>query len=86
MGNFSFPIQLSKFLFFSVSVMFGLVWAVHGYAYVISLLFSELGEFHAEFFEVETGDFFVKFLFETVNTRFFRVKHQVDLREGLVCK
>ena len=45
-----------------VAVMLGLVGAFDGNAEVVSLFHGELGELHADLFEVQAGHFFIKLL------------------------
>ena len=64
--------------------MLRLVGAFHGHAEVIGLFLGELGELHADFFEVQAGDFFVQFLGQTIDADFVGVLvlPQVQLREA----
>src|SRR5206468_6853027 len=51
-----------------------------------SLFFGELGELHSDLLQVQSGDFFVEFLGQTINGRFIEVfvSPQIELRENLV--
>ena len=75
--------QLSNRL---VAVVFWLVGAFHGNAEVVGLFFAELGELHADFLEVEAGDFFVELLRQAIDVRFVGVfvLPEVELSESLV--
>lgn len=55
-------------------------------AEVIGLLLGELGELGADFFEVQTGDFFVEFLGEDVDADFVFVAvfPEIELSEHLI--
>ena len=46
--------------------MLWLVWAFEGHAEVFGLVFGELGELHANFFQVEARDFFVELFGQTL--------------------
>ncbi len=67
-----------------VAVVLRLVWAFHRHAEVVGLFLGELGELHADAFQVQTGDFFVQFLGQTIDADFVRVAvlPQVQLREA----
>ena len=49
------------FLFvFLIPVMIGFEWPLDRYAKVIGLLLCQLGKFHTQLIEVQTGNFFIK--------------------------
>ncbi len=64
--------------------MVRLVGAFDGHAEVVGLLLRELGQLHADLFEVQAGDFFVELLGQTIDADFVRVaiRPQVQLREA----
>ena len=66
--------------------MLGFVRSFDGHAEVIGLLLRKFGELHADFFEVQAGDFFVQFLRQAINANFVGIAifSQVQLREALV--
>ena len=65
--------------------MFRFVRAFDRDADVGGLLFGKFGEFGAEFGQMQSGYFFVKFLGQTVNAdTAFRVLGDVDLSQRLV--
>jgi len=61
----------------------GLVGSVNRHAEILGLLFGQGRELDADFFEMQTGDFFVEFLREDVNARlvFIFAGPEVELRE-----
>lgn len=69
-----------------VAVVLGLVRAVHRHAEVFGLCLAELGQLHTDLLEVETGDFFVELLGQTIDRLLVLVLvlPKVDLRERLV--
>src|SRR5204863_6551457 len=71
-----------------VAVVLGLVGAVDGDDEIVGLLFGELRELHANFFEVETGDFFVELLGKAIDVGLVAVLvlPEVELGEDLVGK
>ena len=66
--------------------MVRLVRAFDGHAEVIGLFLRELRELHADFFEVQPGDFFVELFGQAIDGRFvfIPVGPEVELREDLV--
>lgn len=66
--------------------MIGLVGACFIDAEVIGLFFGQFRQFHAEFFEVEGCDLFIKVLWQHIDADFVfaGVGPEFDLREGLV--
>jgi hypothetical protein len=68
--------------------MLGLKRALHRDAEVFSLLFGELGEFHADFFQMQAHDFFVEFLWQDVNSDLVSVANlpEIELCQDLIGK
>src|SRR3989338_8518691 len=63
-----------------------LVGPLKGDAEVIGLLAREPGEFCAEKVQMQTGNFLIKLLGETVNSDLMRVLPEFDLGQGLIGK
>src|SRR5439155_23619420 len=70
----------------SIPIMLGLVRTVQGYAEVVGLLLGKGGEFHADFFEVQAGDFLVELFRQAIDGGFVEVlvRPEIELREDLV--
>ncbi|AEM42107.1 hypothetical protein KVU_2268 [Ketogulonicigenium vulgare WSH-001] len=66
--------------------MLGLEGAFDGYANVISLLHRQLSQFHADLFQMQTGDFLVQMLGQDIDAGgiFIALGPQFDLRQHLV--
>src|SRR5438477_3718008 len=54
----------------SVPVMLGLVGAFGRDTEVVGLLLGQLGEFHSDLLQMQAGDFFVEFFWQTIHVRF----------------
>src|ERR1051325_9333158 len=69
-----------------VAIMLRLVRAFHRHAEAVSLLLRQLGQLHADLFEVQARDFFVELLGQAINRDFVGVLvlPQIHLREDLV--
>ena len=66
--------------------MLGLKRTVDWYAEVIGLLFRQLGEFDADFFQVQARDFFIELFRQNVNADFVCVSifPEIPLHKDLV--
>ena len=66
--------------------MFGLVVTFDWHAEVVGLGLGQLGQLHADFFEVEARDLFVELLGQAIDADFVNifVLPEIELREGLV--
>ena len=53
--------------------MLRLVGAFDGHAEVVGLFLRELGQLHADFFQVQAGDFLVQFLGQAIDADLVRV-------------
>ncbi len=71
-----------------VAVMIRFVRTVGRDAEVISLFLREPRQLHADFFQMQPRDFFVEFLWQTIDTDFVSVFvfPKIELRENLVRK
>jgi len=66
--------------------MLRLIRPFHRHAEIVGLFLGEFGQFHANAFEMQAGDFFVEMFRQAIHADFVRVAvlPEVELREALV--
>lgn len=79
-----FAAHTSRFANILIAIEIGFEGSLDGNADVVGLLLGEFGQFHADFGEVQTGNFLVEMFGQAIDAGFVVMLPEFKLGEGLV--